>query len=74
MQIDHDREEPPRDTTGNWIYWAAAAMVILIVAASVATMTLDWPSVRLGALAGGVFVIVMTKITGDKVPKWMRRH
>lgn len=40
---------------------------------SLITETLDWPSVRLGALTGGVFVIIMTAITKDKVPPWMRR-
>jgi hypothetical protein len=74
MQIDHDREEPPRDTGGNFIYWAVSAVVVLIWISSFMTMTLDWPSIRLGALSGGVFVIVMTKITGDKVPPWMRRR
>lgn len=73
MQIDHDRDEPPRDRTGNWPYWAGVGLVIVLWAASLSTMNLDWPSVRLGALTGGVFVIVMTAITKDKVPPWMRR-
>lgn len=73
MQIDHDRDEPPRDTGGDFLYWAVSAVVAFIWVASFMTMTLDWPSVRLGALSGGVFVIVMSKITGNKVPKWMRR-
>jgi hypothetical protein len=49
-------------------------LVVLVVwVISLMTMTLDWHSVRLGAISGGVFVIVMTKITGNKVPPWMRR-
>ncbi len=73
MQIDHDPTEPPRDKTGNGIYWGVSLALIAMWAASLATMTLDWPSLRLGALTGGIFIIVMTKLTGDKVPPWMRR-
>jgi hypothetical protein len=73
MQIDHDREEPPRDTGGNFVYWGVSAVVAFIWVVSLMTMNLDWHSVRLGAFTGGVFVIVMSKITGNKVPKWMRR-
>lgn len=73
MQIDHDPTEPPRDRTGNWIYWAGAALVVVLWAVSLSTMTLDWHSVRLGAITGGVFVLIMTAITKGKVPPWMRR-
>jgi hypothetical protein len=73
MQIEHDPDEPPRDMTGNWIYWAASAMVVLMWTINLLYIPLDWNSVRLGFLTGGVFMIVGRAITGDKVPSWMRR-
>lgn len=73
MQIDHDPAEPPRDRTGNGVLWGAAAMVALLWAGSLTLMSVDWHSAVLGAVTGGVFVIIMNEITGNKVPPWMRR-
>jgi hypothetical protein len=72
-QIDHDPDEPPRDRSGNGVLWMAGLMVSLLWLGSLTLLTLDWHSVTLGAVTGGVFVAIMTEITGNKVPPWMRR-
>lgn len=72
-QIEHDADEPPKDRSGSSAYWAAGTVLALLWLGSLTLMNLDWHSVVLGAVTGGAFVIVMTEITGNKVPKWMRR-
>lgn len=72
-QIDHDPDEPPRDRTGNWPYWAGIIMLAVLWAGSLMVLAMDWHSVILGALTGGVLVGFMMEYTGNKVPRWMRR-
>lgn len=72
-QIDHDADEPKARSGDSTTYWAAGIVLSLLWLGSLTLMTLDWHSVVLGAVTGGAFVIVMTEITGNKVPKWMRR-
>ena len=72
MQIDHDPEEPPRDRTGTWPLWLGAFMIAVFWVGNLLYMPMDWNSVCLGAITGGVFVIIMNEVTGNKVPKWMR--
>jgi hypothetical protein len=73
MQIDHDREEPPRDTGGNGVLYAWLVILPALWAVFYFTGMLEWRSAVLGALTGGIFVIIMTEITGNRVPSWMRR-
>ncbi|MBN9236001.1 hypothetical protein QV13_12805 [Mesorhizobium hungaricum] len=70
--IDHDPDEPPRDRTGNGLYWMAGICVLLVWIGNLLAGKIDWGSVILGALTGGVFAIIMIEITGNKAPKWMR--
>ncbi|ODA95555.1 hypothetical protein BFX40_23630 [Mesorhizobium sp. SEMIA 3007] len=72
-KIDHDADEPPKDRSGNSVFWAAGTVLALLWLGSLTLMTLDWHSVVLGAVSGGAFVAFVTEITGNKVPKWMRR-
>lgn len=71
--IEHDPDEPPRDMTGNGVYWAGGAILIAIWAVYFFLGTIDWESVMLGGLTGGMFILAMIEYTGNKVPKWMRR-
>lgn len=71
--IDHDPDEPPRDKTGNGIYWFWAIALPVMWAGNIAFNNVDWSSVAAGALTGGVFVLFIIAYTGDRVPKWMRR-
>lgn len=72
-QIDHDADEPPRDRTGNWPYWGAFAVLAFIWVASLMTSQIDWHSFVLGGSSGLFLGIWGIAITGNKVPKWMRR-
>jgi len=71
--IDHDPDEPPPDRTGNSVYWAGLVILVAIWAVYLFLKGVDWESVMLGGLTGGMFVIIMIAYTGNKVPKWMRR-
>lgn len=73
MQIDHDPQEPPRDRTGNGVLWLAGGMVLVLWLGYYFFDMLDWHSAALGLGSGVVFVVIMTEITGNKVPPWMRR-
>jgi hypothetical protein len=73
-QIDHDAGEPAKARApSNAPIWAAGIVLAVLWIGSLTLMTLDWHSVVLGAVSGGAFVAIMTEITGNKVPKWMRR-
>ncbi|TIN88334.1 MAG: hypothetical protein E5X94_00580 [Mesorhizobium sp.] len=72
MQIEHDPKEPPRDRTGSGVLWGSAGMVALIWLVFLTLVGVDWRSALLGGLTGGVFVAIMTEVTGNKVPPWMR--
>lgn len=73
MQIEHDPQEPPRDRTGNGIFYAWAVLLPVMWGGFYYFDMLEWRSAVLGALTGGVFVAIMTEITGNRVPPWMRR-
>lgn len=47
-------------------------MVALIWLVFLTLVGVDWRSALLGGLTGGVFVAIMTEVTGNKVPPWMR--
>lgn len=70
--IEHDTDEPPRDRTGNWPYWAGIILIAALWAITAVTEPINWHFVGLGALTGGVFVAIVLDYTGNRVPKWMR--
>ncbi len=71
--IEHDPDEPPRDTTGNGVYWGWAIVLPALWAIHLILGEVQWRSVGLGALTSGIFVLAMIEYTGNKVPRWMRR-
>lgn len=71
--IEHDPDEPPRDMAGNGVYWGAGAVLALIWAATLLTVSIDWHSFVLGGSTGLFLGICGIAYTGNKVPKWMRR-
>ena len=72
IEIEHDPDEPPRDGTGNWLYWANLAVLVFCAAVYFLNGTPDWASIGLGAYAGIFIATWAIGITGNKVPKWMR--
>lgn len=70
--IDHDENEPPRDRTGNGIYWASAFMLMVLWIGYFWIGDYDWPSVALGTSTGLFIAIWGIAVTGNKTPKWMR--
>lgn len=70
--IDHDPDEPPPDTSGNGIYWAAFAALLLLWIGYLALIPIDWHSLVLGAASGLFLGIWGIAVTGNKVPRWMR--
>lgn len=73
MQIEHDPKEPSRNAGQMWTYIGLAFAMAFIWTVALTLMSLDWFSLVLGAFTGGLFVNVMTEITGNKIPRWMRR-
>lgn len=71
--IDHDPDEPPPDTSGNGIYWVLFIGIFVGWIAYLITGILDWPSAALGLGTGCALAIWAIAVTGNKVPKWMRR-
>ena len=71
-EIEHDPNEPPRDTTGTWIYWAAFAVLAVLWIGFLSTDALHWSSFCLGTASGMFLAIWAIAITGNKVPRWMR--
>lgn len=71
--IDHDPEEPPLDRTGNGIYWAAFGVLLILWIGNLILIPLNWNSVFLGFGTGLLIGIWSIAITGNRVPKWMRR-
>lgn len=70
--IEHDPDEPPRDTSGNTVYWASAFVLAALWAAYFLIGEYDWKSIALGVGTGAIIAIWAIEITGNKVPKWMR--
>lgn len=70
--IDHDPDEPPRDRTGNWPYWANFAALLVLWLWMLTSQRPSWPSIALGVWTGLFVAIWGTAITGNRVPKWMR--
>ncbi|RWO22813.1 hypothetical protein [Mesorhizobium sp.] len=71
-EIEHDPNEPPRDTTGTWIYWASAAGLVLLWAGYLLFNAPDWWALAIGASTGLFIATWAIELTGNKVPKWMR--
>lgn len=67
MQIDHDPEEPPRDTSKS--PWGILAVLVMLGwAGALYSFDIDWRSVALGAFSAGALVAWAGDITGGKVP------
>lgn len=73
MQIDHDPKEPPRYKGGNGIFYAWAVILPVLWAGFYFTGMLDWHSAVLGLGTGAICATILTEITGNRVPPWMRR-
>jgi len=50
--IEHDKDEPPRDTSGNTVYWVNAAMLAVFWIGYLWHGDYDWPAVALGCFTG----------------------
>lgn len=74
MIIDHDKDEPPRDTSGNTVYWVNAVFLTLLWAWFLFSDSepSKWASVCLGVWSGMFIAIWAIDMTGNKTPKWMR--
>lgn len=70
--IDHDPDEPPRDRTGNAVYWANAAILAVLWLWMLTSHPFDWYSLALGVWSGGFLTGLVMDKTGNKTPKWMR--
>lgn len=73
MQIEHDAGENPKDTSGRGVSYALAVILPVLWGIFYFTGMLEWRSAVLGFGTGAVFIIIMTEITGNRVPSWMRR-
>jgi hypothetical protein len=73
MQIDHDKDEPPRDRSGMGIYWAVFAFLVLLWIGYLSFNAPDWWGISIGAGSGLFLATWAIEITGNKAPKWMRR-
>ena len=71
-EIEHDPEEPPRDRTGNLIYWVNFLMLagLWVVTTQISAPT--WGTVFLGIWTGAFIAIWSIEMTGNKAPNWMR--
>lgn len=67
MQIEHDPEEPPRDTA-QWVFPAAFLMLALGWLLIWYTAGLAWLQIGLGALTGGIFMAWAIESTNNKIP------
>lgn len=72
MQIDHDRDEPPRDRSGMGLYWANLAVLTILWIWMLSSEALDWKSLALGAWSGLFVATWGIEMTGNKAPRWMR--
>ncbi|MGO8490910.1 hypothetical protein ACC757_29415 [Rhizobium ruizarguesonis] len=67
MQIDHDPDEPKLDRgPGPWKI--AIPVLLVIVVLNLATRSIDWISLALGAAIGACIVAWAIDITGNKIP------
>jgi len=66
--IDHDPDERPRKQFGDgWLWWACWLMVALIWTGYLYFHGIDWYSVVVGAVTGGMFIAWSIDITGNRV-------
>lgn len=67
MQIEHDPEEPPRDTSKSpWLL--VAIMLVLIWSGLFYLYEPAWLQLGIGALTGAMIMAWGVDITGNKVP------
>lgn len=71
-QIDHDPKEPPRDRSGNGVWYFYFVFLAFFWAVFFVTSELHWNSFALGGVTGIFLVSWAVDITGNKVPPWMR--
>lgn len=71
--IDHDPEEPPVDRSGNGVYWAAFALIVVMWALALFSGRIDYGSAVIGAATGGLFCIWAMDITKGRLPPWWPR-
>lgn len=72
-QIDHDRAEPPRDRSGNGVYWANLVLLLVLWIWVLHAGLVNWQSIALGFWSGALLATWAIELTGNKVPRWMRR-
>lgn len=72
MQIEHDPDEPPRDTA-HWVYPAAFVMLSIGWGLTWYTEGFDWYQIGLGALTGGIFMAWAIESTGNRIPPSWRK-
>lgn len=71
--IEHDPEEPPRDTSkAPWTLLACILAFVWIVTLSIEGV--EWRSLLLGGFTAMIFTLWAIDVTGNKVPaSWRRR-
>jgi hypothetical protein len=72
MQIDHDPDEPPRDSA-NWVYPAASVILALGWLLTWYTAGLSWHQIGMGFGTGAIFMAWAIESTGNKVPPSWRK-